>query len=196
MVKMTVAMCVLAATFAIGSPAASTNYVESVPALDVGYYTALSWPTPKTSYVSIRGLSGNYELDPITLAPGDTLTVYITFNPQLPYPVELGETFLERGAYQYFPVLTPERETIGLVDNKLEGGVITDSFGYITSVTDYFQAETLAEGHALTADVPLAGEFSFTFGPDVPEPTSWSLAILGIGITGAALRFRRRVNWA
>jgi hypothetical protein len=179
------------ATVAIGSPAIATDYVQVVNGFDVTYGTKTYWP----GHIGVNDFSGLFNLGSLTLDPGDTLTVDVMFSNPLPFPI-VDESCCVGFDYQIIRVFNQDDFPIGQVIRPWgEGHAITNAGDYITGASIFFFASTSLSGFPLYEGVPMAGEYEFDFA-STPEPGSWSLAILGVGCVGTALRRRRAASLA
>ncbi|HEY1927924.1 MAG TPA: PEP-CTERM sorting domain-containing protein [Caulobacteraceae bacterium] len=183
------ALIAAAASISIVSPAFATDYVETVADSDVSYSTATFWkPGPsgfETPYTAVWEVNGDFALPSLSLDPGDTLTVDVIFDSPSMFP--LAPECCIGHDYQIITNLGPHNVPIGRVIRPWGSEeLLTNSGNFATGVGSiYFFAQ------AYTGGVQMEGDYSFYF-LQAPEPVSWSLAILGLGFIGTALRFRRR----
>jgi hypothetical protein len=82
--------------------------------------------------------------------------------------------------------------------NPDQGGsaaVVFDSFGGALAQGNAYYNYPSTGGPADTLDVPVQSYGNAygagTFGPSVPEPASWALMLIGVGLVGGGLRMRR-----
>jgi hypothetical protein len=129
----------------------------------------------------------------VILDPGNTLTIDIEFSSPIPFPPTM-ECCIYDTDFQNIYVLNSHHAPIGFVQRPWDGGVVlTNPDGNVSGVTAYFVSPALFYGPSPLQGVQLQGDYEFGF-TRLPEPGSWSLAILGVGFVGAALRRRRAVS--